>query len=144
MSGQHGQRPTKPVAVDPAVMHPHDDLPERVDGRALPARTARRWLAQLYADLGGEEQLSFMERSLCRRAVAFELWLGSVDARAQSGQDVTKLMAVYTQATNGLLGLYRVLGVERRQRDVPAADALRHLSDDEVRDAYTRAIADDD
>jgi hypothetical protein len=110
-------------------MQPAGDLPERIDGRTLPARTCRRWLAQL----SGAEHLSFKEQSLCRRVVAYELWLGSVDARAQSGQDVTRFMAVYTQATNGLLGLYRALEQLRRQRPLP-----------DLRDYLNQHAADDD
>lgn len=105
--------------VDPETMAPGDVQPERIDGRCLAARTYRRALAELFADLGGEAALSFAERSLARRAVAFELWLGTVEARAMRGEDVTAFMPVYSQATNTLLGLFRQLGIKRRPKEIP-------------------------
>lgn len=108
----------KPLAVDPMTMRPTPDLPERVDGRGLAARAFRRGLAELHVDLGGAEHLSWAERALCRRATAFELWLGSIDARAQRGEDVTAYLPHYAQVTNSLLGVLRTLGIKRRAKPV--------------------------
>jgi len=113
-------------------MPPDALLPEKVDGRGLAARTYRAGLRELYADLGGEAHLSFVEKALGRRAMALELWLGSVDARALRGDDITSLMGVYAQSTNTLLGIYRLLGLKRRTKPVPSLQeylAQRYGSD---------------
>ena len=91
---------------------------EHMDGRTVAARTLRQRLAEIHADLGGEASLSYAQRSLCRRAVWLESWIETQEAKAAEGADVD--IGRQTQALNALLGLWRTLGLERRQRDVPS------------------------
>jgi len=72
--------------------------------------------AALKADAGGAENLSHAKRSLIRRAVFLELLTETQELRFTRGEAVD--IGAYTQALNSLLGVYRLLGVERKARPV--------------------------
>jgi len=88
---------------------------DRLDGRTQAARALRQRLAELESDLGGE--LSYQQSSLARRVIWLESWLETQEAKAAEGEDVA--IGQQVQAINSLIGLYRILGIERRARDVP-------------------------
>jgi len=103
---------------------PRDTLPsefkprflDTLDGRTQAARNLRQRLAELSSDLGGEDHLSYAQRSLCRRVIWLESWLETQEAKAAEGEDIN--IGQQVQAMNSLLGILRTLGLERRARDV--------------------------
>lgn len=91
---------------------------DQLDGRTVVARTLRARLGEIMGDLGGEEQLSHAQRSLARRAVWLESWLETQEAAAAEGEQVD--IGRQVQALNALIGLWRTLGLERRQKNAPS------------------------
>lgn len=98
-----------------------DTLPERfrpqfidqLDGRTQTARVLRERLESLERDLGGD--LSYQKQSLTRRTIWLESWIETQEAKAAQGEDID--IARQVQAMNSLIGLYRLLGIERQARD---------------------------
>lgn len=91
---------------------------DQLDGRTVVARTLRARLGEIMGDLGGEDQLSYAQRSLARRAVWLESWIETQEAEAADGKQVD--IGRQVQALNSLVGLWRTLGLERRQKNAPS------------------------
>jgi len=91
---------------------------DRLDGRSKVAVEMRaRWSA-MTADLGGEDRLSYAQRSLVERALWLEHWL-HVQERALADGDYQQFDAGrWTQACNALQGILKTLGIERKAKDV--------------------------
>lgn len=87
-----------------------------LDMRTAVGRDMRGRYAEVCADLGGEGSLSYSQRSLVERALWLEFWIAQQERILADGGEAD--IGRMTQATNSLLGLYRTLGLERRQRDV--------------------------
>lgn len=104
----------KLLATIPVTYEP--DFVERLDGRTRLANIIPRRINAIESDMGGAESLSYTRKSLVRRAV----WLEAVvETYEQSlAKDLTVDLGAYTQAINSLLGLFRLLGLERRQKPV--------------------------
>jgi len=68
------------------------------------------------ADLGGEDNLTTIKRSLVRRFTWFEVMIEGMECRAAAGEPVD--IGSWTQLTNSWLGIARMLGLERRQKQV--------------------------
>jgi hypothetical protein len=90
------------------------DWLERFDRRTKVWRAATEREAALLADAGGGDGLSHARRSLIRRAVFLELLVETQEIRFTSGEAVD--VGSITQALNSLLGVYRLLGLERKAR----------------------------
>ena len=88
----------------------------RLDGRTAVAVDMRARWQQMTADLGGEDRLSYAQRSLAERALWVEYWIAQQERILADGGEAD--IGRMTQATNSLLGLYRTLGIERRAKDV--------------------------
>ena len=90
---------------------------DALDGRYGIARELRERFAEVCADLGGADRLSYMQRSLVERGLWLEYWLAQQEqALAKGGEfDVGK----WVQAANSLQGIYSRLGLERRTREAP-------------------------
>lgn len=102
---------TVPERFDPQFL-------EDLDGRTLAAKRLRNRLAEVHADLGGVDVLSYSKRSLALRAIWLESWLEAREVEAAQGKPID--IGRQTQALNTLIGLWRLLGLERRPRDVPS------------------------
>lgn len=89
---------------------------EAVDKRTKVWHAITPRLAALESDAGGAECLSHAKRSLIRRAVFLELLTETQELRFTRGEAVD--VGAYTQSLNSLLGVYRMLGLERKQRSV--------------------------
>lgn len=87
---------------------------ERVDKRTKIWRAILPRIQQLEEDAGGADALSHAKRSLCRRAAFLELLCETQELRFTAGEPAD--VGAYTQAFNSMVGAYRMLGVERRQR----------------------------
>lgn len=86
----------------------------KLDKRTRVARAVLDRIAELESDAGGSESLSAARRSLIRHAAWLDAVVESHELRLASGQQIDT--GAYTQALNSLLGLYRLLGLERRAK----------------------------
>ena len=98
-----------------------DNWLSRLDRRTKVARAIMRRIGNLESDAGGAESLSHAKTSLIKRAAFLELILESYELRFANGELVD--IGGLTQTLNSLLGLYRLLGVERVARQVPTLQA---------------------
>jgi hypothetical protein len=73
-------------------------------------------IAELESEAGGAEALSAARRSLIRHAAWLDAIVDSHELRLAAGEQLD--VGAYTLALNSLLGLYRLIGLERRQRAV--------------------------
>ena len=89
-----------------------DDL----DMRTKVARAIMQRIAALTSDAGGADSLSHAKISLIRRAAFLEAICESHEMKLAVGKEVN--IGAYTQSLNSMLGLYRLLGIERKARDV--------------------------
>ena len=73
--------------------------------------------AEIVSDLGGEDGLSYLQRSLVVRYLHAEWWIEQQEIAITQGEavDIGKLV----QASNNIVGLSSKLGLERRAKDVP-------------------------
>ena len=99
-------------------------LPERfeagwlakMDTRVALVRELRARLDALASDLGGMDQLSYQERSLCERAIFVEYLLAKQERDLIEGKEFDQ--GAWVQSVNALSGLFNRLGLQRRQTDV--------------------------
>jgi hypothetical protein len=89
---------------------------EKIDRRTVVGRAVTTRELAIIQDCGGADSLSYARRSLIRRAVWLEALVESFEQRIGMGEQFD--LGSYTQALNSLLGLFRLLGLERRQKPV--------------------------
>ena len=99
------------------------DFVERLDGRTKLAQVIPARIAAIESDMGGSESLSYARRSLVRRTVWMEAVVETLEQHL--AKDVSIDLGAYTQAINSLLGLYRLLGLERKGRKVRSLHEVR-------------------
>ena len=92
------------------------DFADRLDKRTSLARTILGRIEAIETDMGGADALSHARRSLIRRVVWLEAVVEHSEQKLAAGDGID--LGGHTQAINSLLGLYRLLGLERRQRPV--------------------------
>jgi hypothetical protein len=104
------------------------DFADRLDKRTSVAKAICARIETIETDMGGADSLSHARRSLVRRVVWLEAIIEHAEQRLAAGEAVD--LGGHTQAINSLLGLYRLIGLERRQkpmrrlRDVMNDDAV--------------------
>ena len=91
---------------------------DNLDGRLGVARELRGRFEALTADLGGVDNLSYAQRSLCERALFLEFWLARSEATLANGGKFE--VGPWVQATNSLQGIFAKLGLKRVAKDVPS------------------------
>ena len=89
---------------------------DKLDKRTKIARVIMQRIAALISDAGGADRLSHARMSLIRRAAFLEAICESHELQLAGGQEIN--VGAYTQSLNSLLGLYRLLGIERVARSV--------------------------
>lgn len=102
------------------------EVPERfragwlgaLDGRLSLARDLRQRFAEVCNDLGGQDRLSYMQRSLIERSLWLEFWLAQQERELAGGEDFD--VGKWVQATNALQGIYSKLGLQRQTQEVPS------------------------
>jgi hypothetical protein len=87
-----------------------------LDGRTNAAKTARALVAELESDLGGADRLSAGEREIVQRAALASAMLRDMEAGWLTGRGLD--VAGYTTLANTQSRLLKMLGLERRARDV--------------------------
>ena len=90
---------------------------DSLDGRTNLGRAIKDRLAALESDLGGRDGLSYQRHSLAKRAIWQEVVIEQQEAAIARGEKVD--MGSLIQANNGLIGLYKALGIDRVARDAP-------------------------
>jgi len=114
MAGVPGQQTTKGTEVPDRY---DGDFLEALDGRYRTARTLRQRLSQLTADLGGLAQLSYQERSLCRRVVHLERLIEKKELSLAHGGTLLDENGYYSALTT-LSSLFSKVGYKRRAKVV--------------------------
>ncbi len=110
------ERSPKPLATIPDKYSP--DFADRLDGRTTIAKAIRERIEAIETDMGGADGLSHARRSLVRRVVWLEAIIEHSEQKLAAGEGID--LGGHTQAINSLLGLYRLIGLERRARPVDA------------------------
>lgn len=91
-----------------------NDWLKRLDKRTRVAQAVLAKIAQLEEDAGGADSLATVKRSLIRHAVWLDALVEGYEMRLAAGEEVD--VGGFTQSLNSLVGLYRLIGLERRQR----------------------------
>jgi hypothetical protein len=89
---------------------------KRIDKRTKSARAVLNRIADLESDAGGADGISHAKRALIRRAAFIEAVCEGHELRLLKGEEID--VGALTQATNTLLGIYRMLGIDRRLKTV--------------------------
>jgi hypothetical protein len=92
------------------------DWLKRIDKRTKIWRAILPRIQRLEDDAGGADNLTHAKQSLCRRAAFLELLCETQELRFTAGEAAD--VGAYTQALNSMLGLYRMLGIERKARNI--------------------------
>jgi hypothetical protein len=92
------------------------DFMDRLDKRTVLGKAVLDRYQTVVADLGGEDALTAIKRSLVRRFTWYEVMIEGMECRAAAGEGVD--IGAWTQLTNSWLGIARMLGLERRSRPV--------------------------
>lgn len=87
---------------------------DRLDKRTKVARAVLSRIAELESDAGGAENLSAARRSLIRHAAWLDAVVESHELRLGAGEQID--VGALTQSLNSLIGLFRMLGLERKPR----------------------------
>ncbi|WOJ93678.1 hypothetical protein R0135_00575 [Congregibacter variabilis] len=90
----------------------------KLDGRTGIAQEMRTRWRTMTDDLGGEDGLSYAQRSLVERALWLEFWLREQERSLAQGDEFD--VGKWVQAANSLQGILAKLGLERVARDVPS------------------------
>lgn len=90
------------------------DFVKQLDKRTKVARAVLGRIADLESDAGGAETLTAARRSLIRHAAWLDAIVESHELRLAAGESVD--VGAYTQALNSLLGLFRLMGLERKAK----------------------------
>lgn len=88
----------------------------KLDKRTKVAKAVLARVEALESDAGGADNLTAARRSLIRHAAWLDAIVDSHELRLASGERLD--VGAYTQALNSLLGLFRLLGLERKARPV--------------------------
>ena len=87
-----------------------------LDGRTIAARDAKALIGDIESDLGGADRLSAGEREIVQRAALASAMLRHMEAGWLTGRGID--VAAYTTLANTQSRLLKMLGLERRPRDV--------------------------
>lgn len=119
MAGKKGQKSEKETDV-PARHTP--GFLEDMDGRTEVSRILRQRLGALVSDLGGLDNLSYQERSLCKRIVHLERLIEKDELSMAHNRAVDK--HAHFAALNTLTGLFHKIGMKRRAKQISLKDYL--------------------
>lgn len=100
------------LASIPAKYAP--DFMERLDKRTVLGKAVLDRYHAILVDLGGEDALTNIKRSLVRRFTWFEVMIEGMECRAAAGEAID--IGTWSQLTNSWLGIARLLGLERRTK----------------------------
>jgi hypothetical protein len=87
---------------------------DRLDRRTVIGRAVMQRYEEITTDLGGEESLSAIKRSVVRRFIWKEVMLEAIECEVADGKPVDT--GSWTQLSNSWLGDARLLGLERKPK----------------------------
>jgi hypothetical protein len=96
---------------------------EHLDRRCLSARLFDRLVASIIADLGGEENLSTVQRSLVEAFASAVVTLEDMNCKLLLGQPIDR--ADHAAAISNMVRVAARIGTRRVPRDVTFSDLLR-------------------
>ncbi len=99
----------------------------KLDGRLEIAKVLRSRYDAVISDLGGDD-ISHVKLALVERFLWLEYVLQGIEqflADAQSSKESAELIGRWVQATNSLVGLAKMLGLERQTPTVNLNDYVR-------------------
>lgn len=120
MSGKQGQQGTKATEISERY---DGDFMSELDGRVRLAKNLRQRLRALTNDLGGLKDLSYMEQSLCKRAVHLERLIEKRELSLAHGGSVDEQS--YLSAITTLSSLFSKVGLKRRAKVIGGTLASR-------------------
>lgn len=111
-------------------------LPD-VDGRSTWVRRVRDLIGLHVADLGGIDNVSEAEKSICRRAAVLTVTLELMESKfGTTGEAKPDEIDLYQRTANSLRRLLESVGIDRRPRDVtPTVGQYLALKTREAADA---------
>lgn len=119
--GTRVNRRTKPQTL-PTRFEP--GFIQKLDQRTETARSLRANYEAVCNDLGGEQELSYLQRSLVERALWMEALMADVEYKMMTARQsddaalITQLIGRWAQMVNAYSGLCARLGLERKGRTV--------------------------
>jgi hypothetical protein len=112
-------------------------LPGDIDGRSAWIRRAKDIVADLVADMGGEDNTSTAERSLVRRAAVMTVELEQLEKRFAATGSATQIdLDLYIRASGNLRRLLEAIGIQRRPKNITPS-LSEYLSNQDAVDADT-------
>lgn len=91
-----------------------------LDGRTDLAKALRANYDEIIADIGGKEETSHVKNALVECFVWLEAILQSIEHEMANGQiSKTEAVSRWVQCVNSLVGLGKVLGIERKSTAKP-------------------------
>lgn len=147
-------RPIKKVALRGLMARVSTKGLRALDGRSAGYRALMEWKAELLRDLGGEESLSAQEKVLVDVALRTKLFIDHVDLFLMEQESLVnkKRRSAYpilqqrNSLVNVLVNLMGQLGLERREKRLPALDDYlegvghEHSADDDGREAVLEHV----
>jgi hypothetical protein len=115
VGGKNSGTGTKPTDISKRF---RADFLENLDGRVAAVKTLHERLSALVSDLGGFENLSYQEKTLCKRVVHLERLIEKKESTLVNGGTVD--VHEYLAAVNSLAGLLTKIGLRRRAKQVPS------------------------
>ena len=112
MDSNTGKKDIKPrtIGLDDKF---DEDFLSKMDGRCTAVRTLKVRYGFLTADLGGFDQLSYQQLSLCKRVIHIESKIESWEKQLVDGEPID--LNKYINCTNTLIALLKNLGLERKK-----------------------------
>lgn len=111
----------------------------QLDGRTNAARHFDRLVADIHADLGGQDQLSAIELALVEAFAGAAVTMDNLNTRILLGEQID--LAQHAQAVSAMVRVASRLGLRRRARDVSSPGLTEYLDGMSARD--TRVLADE-
>lgn len=111
----------------PDTAGPESNLLDLLDNRSTPAKLIRYTYSTVCADLGGEDALSFGQKSLIMRVANLEILISHREAKALASGAVMggQELRDHLYAVQQLANLYTKLGLKRVSKPKGLADVLR-------------------
>lgn len=103
-----------------------------VDGRGVWARRFRDMNDAFLNHLGGEDNVSEPQRSLCRRAAAIETELNHIEAafaasRAAGAVPTQEQLDLYSRLSGAQRRLIDAIGLKRKAREIPPTSLAEYM-----------------
>lgn len=97
---------------------------DQLDGRTQIAAAMNARYKAFTDDLGGEQSLSYAQKSLVERALYLEMWIATQELALAQGKTEDFDRGGWIQALNGLQGLLSKLGLHRQAREMNLGDYM--------------------